>query len=131
MLLYLAFPDAIATERKQCVKVFASQTYAGHTATVGHRENHLSWTIVGADLYAATSCYKLPTFDRVVQRLRDRVVIPIGHMQMKELLFIRQRAVFVNLITADPLRVPFRDREEIRKVAIGRLYPRWRLGRWR
>lgn len=78
----------------------------------GTGENHLSRAIVGTDLNSRTSRNELSTFDRVTHGLSTGVVIAVADVQVKETLFVRQCAIFVDLVTADLLRMSLRYGEQ-------------------
>ena len=46
---------------------------------------------------------ELATLGRVADTLRACVVVPIGDVQMKETFLVCERAVFLDLVAADPL----------------------------
>ena len=113
VLLDLAFPNVLHAEGEQRVLLGAADCDAGDSAAIGHGEDDLSGPIVGTDLNPAASGDELAAFERVAERFGVSVVVPVGDVQREESLLVGERAVVVDLVAIDPLRMTFGDREQL------------------
>ena len=124
-MLHFALPDPVPAEGEERVLVLAAEADAGDAAAVGHGQDDLRGAIVGADLDAAARGDELAAFERVAHGLRTRVVIPIRDVEMEKPLLVRERAVVIDLVGIDPLRVTFGDGQQPLIGAIRSC--RWRI----
>src|ERR1035441_8501712 len=112
MLPDFALPNSVSAEGIQRGLVRAAEGDTDDPAAVGYGENDLRRTIVGADLHTATRGDELAAFNGVADTFRAGIVVPISDVQVEELLFIGERAVGLDLVAIDPLRVALGDREQ-------------------
>lgn len=97
-----SLPNPVHAKGVEDVHFCSPDRHPRHATVDRDGQDNLRRTVVGADLDPRPRGNELPALDRIAERLRACIVVPVGDIEMEEAFFMDQRPIIGDLIDGLP-----------------------------